>query len=247
VREGELLKYQGANGFITQIVNLVNKSEGRDFDAVTKQSIRNAAGALMNSEKARATAITTSYQGRATGFGLDPGRVLSGVDESLFTPIQIDREAQQRLELDADAAEAAQADFLPFAEADAEAGLPTRIASATVGSIGEGAAILADKALQAWQQGGRALRGATLHIHPETGAIWERDANGKWTELKGTPDQQRQAEIIRLQNSGVQLSPEVQRRADEQRRSADARAERLRQDQRQPGLFQEGGFFDRDN
>ncbi len=32
VREGELLKYQGANGIITQIVNLVNKSAGADFE-----------------------------------------------------------------------------------------------------------------------------------------------------------------------------------------------------------------------
>ena len=246
VREGELIKYQGANGFITQIVNLVNKSEGRDFDAVTKQSIRNAAAALMNSEKAKATAITNSYQGRAAGFGLDPEKVLSGVDQTLFTPLQIDRSAQVEAERQADLAEAAQEQFVGFNEANKG---PVSQSFEAVGlqppSLGTAISVVADKALQTWQDAGRALRGATLHIDPQSGEIWEKDAQGKWRKITGTPDQQRQAEILRLQNTGVQLSPDVQRRADEQQQRADDRAERRREDRREPGLFQEGGFFDR--
>ncbi len=105
VREGELIKYKGANGLITELVNLVNKSEGRDFDEKTKVSLRNAAAALVNAEKTRAVTVTNSYQDRAVSFGLDPKRVLSGVDENLFTPIGITQTTQQALQEQADQAE----------------------------------------------------------------------------------------------------------------------------------------------
>lgn len=106
VREGELLKYQGANGLITQLVNIVNKSEGRDFDPATKIAIRNASAAIMNAEKSRAIAVTNSFQDRAIAFELSPEKVLSGVDENLFSPIIIDKAAQQAAQEQADAAEA---------------------------------------------------------------------------------------------------------------------------------------------
>lgn len=243
VREGELLKYQGANGTITQIVNLVNKSEGRDFDPATKQSIRNASAALINAEKSRAIAITNSYQDRAISFALDPTRVLSGVDEKLFTRLQIDRTAQEAAEAQADAAEAAQQTFVEFSEAG-EPGF-VRQAFEAVGlegpDLGVAASASLDKALQTWQATGRALRGATLHVDPASGEMWERDKDGNWRRISGTPDQQRQAELLRLRSGGAQLTPEAQRRVDE----IEAEESRERRRQRAPGLFQEGGFFDR--
>jgi hypothetical protein len=224
VREGELLKYQGANGAIVQIVNLVNKTAGRDFDPTTKQSIRNAAAALVNSEKQRAVAITNSYQDRAISFALSPERVLSGVDENLFTPIPIDRDALARLQADADAAQAAKANFIPIEEA--ATGLASQISNATFGQLGEGAAILADKALQTWQAAGRALSGSSLHIDPATGMIWERDAQGNFTQIQGTIDEQRQAEILRIQNrEGAQLTPSAQAKLDELLRQQNARSD----------------------
>ncbi len=105
VREGELLKYQGANGLITQLVNIVNKTSGKDFDEVTKISIRNASAAILNAEKTRATAITNSFQDRAIGFSLDPERVLSGVDQTLFTPMQINKDALEIAQQEGQAAE----------------------------------------------------------------------------------------------------------------------------------------------
>jgi hypothetical protein len=249
VREGELLKYQGANGFITHIVNMVNKSEGRDFDPVTKQSIQNAAAALVNAEKTRAVAITNSYQDRAVSFGLSPERVMSGVDDTLFTPIVIDKSAQEAAEEEADAAEAAQLTFTEFADAE-PAGAIERAFNA-VGlegpDLGAGVSAALDKSLQAWQDTGRALRGATLHIDPGTGELWERSADGEWRQIDGTPDQKRQAEILRLKNSTAKLPPDLQKRQD----AIDAEEKRERRRNRlpkqtEPGLFQEGGFFDRD-
>ncbi len=199
VREGELLKYQGANGLITQIVNAVNKTEGRDFDEVTKQSIRNATAALLNSEKTRAIAITNSFQDRAVSFGLSPERVLSGVDENLFTPMVITQDAQIRREAQADQAETLQDRIVPFTED------PDK-------TLGAGFGVLVDKALQTWQDAGRSLRGATLHIDPTTGAIWEKDAQGIWSKIKGTADMRRQAELLRLESDTVQLTPELQER-----------------------------------
>lgn len=213
VREGELLKYQGANGFITDLVNRVNKSEGRDFDPATKRSIRNAAAALMNAQKTQATAIVNSYQDRATSFVLDVPKVLSGIDENLFTPIPIDRTAQDAREAEADAAEAAAGDIRPLREDLATVG--GVIVEPSFTNLGEGGALIADKALQAWQAGGRALRGASLHINGTTGEIWEKDAQGKWTRIRGTPDQQRRAEILRLKNSGTRLTPAAQKRLDD--------------------------------
>ncbi len=236
VREGEMLKYQGANGMMTQLVNIINKSAGKDFDPATKQSIRNAAAALVNAEKGRATAITNSYQDRAISFGLDANKVLSGVDETLFTPIQIDRSAQVEAEAQADIAEAAQQTFVEFSESGE--GVLSAISDATVGNIGEGFAILADKAVQVFQDGGRGLTGATLHIDPQTGTIWEQDSDGNWRRIAGTEDEKRQAELLRLRSTGARLTPELQKRQDDidaQKRAVD----------RQPGLFQKGGFFDR--
>ena len=209
VREGELLKYQGANGMITQLVNVINKSEGRDFDPATKVSIRNASAALINAEKSRAIAVTNSYQDRAVSFALDPERVLSGVDETLFTPMQIDRSAQENRQAQADEAEAAQSQFVEFEEAG-EQGVASDVLD-RLGlegpDLGLALSTIADKAIQTWQGVGRNLRGATLHIDPQTGEIWERDAEGNWIIVKGTPDQRRQAEIIRLQKSDVELTP----------------------------------------
>lgn len=95
VREGELLKYQGANGLIIQLVNLVNKAEGKDFDKTTKQSIRNAAAALVNAERARGLALTTAYQARAISFNADPKVALSGIEPTLFNEIPFIGEAQE--------------------------------------------------------------------------------------------------------------------------------------------------------
>jgi len=226
VRQAELLKYQGANGLITQLVNIVNKNEGRDFDPATKQSIRNASAAIINAEKGRATAITNSFQDRAQSFGLSAERVLSGVDENLFTPILIEQTAQEAIEEQADRAEAAQQTFVEFSEAG-DQGVLSSVGKFTFGGLGEGSAILADKALQAWQDAGRALRGATLHIDPATGEIWEQDAQGKWTRIEGTVDQKRQAEILRLRSNTLQLAPDDQLRL-EQLEAEESRPQRQR-------------------
>lgn len=44
--------------------------------------------------------------------------------------------------------------------------------------------------------------------------MWETDAQGNKTRFEGTPDMQRQTEIFRIQNSGVELTPSTQRRLD---------------------------------
>ncbi len=248
VREGELLKYQGANGFITQLVNSVNKSEGKDFDPATKQSVRNAAASLLNSEKAIAMSLTNMHQDRAIGFALDPERVMAGVDDSMFTPIPIDREAQLRLEAEADEFEAslkARQDALPeFSDID-EPGIVGK-ASQALGlqppSLSTAFSVTADKALQVWQATGRNLRGASLHIDPQTGEIWEQDSAGKWTKVPGTPDQRRQAEILRIKSSAVSLTRSQQQRLE----TLEAEEKKARQTAREPGLFQKGGFFDKD-
>ena len=240
VREGELLKYTGSNGMIEQYVNAVNKASGRDMTVGMKNDIRNAAAAIINAEKTRAMVITNSFQDRATAFGLSAEKVMSGIDPSLYTLTPINREAEIEAQAAADLAEKAQQRFVPFDEAvHVDDNLLDTIGRFTVGKIGKGAAILADKALQAWQETGRDIQGATLHIDPQTGEIWEQDANGKWTLIEGTPDQKRQAQIFRAGANRAELPPDTQRRADEQDRAErDAR--------RQPGLFQQGGFFDRD-
>ncbi len=160
VREGELLKYQGANGMITQLVNIVNKSEGRDFDPATKQSIRNAAAALMNAEKARAIAITNSYQDRAIAFVLDPDRVLSGVDPNLFTPIPIDNSAREAAALEADAAERA------FAVS------PEQFEEIDQSGAGRAGAALIAVAEELVRNTGMLLRGSKL-LQDESGELFE--------------------------------------------------------------------------
>lgn len=206
VREGELIKYQGANGFITQIVNSVNKMEGRDFDPVTKQSVRNAVSALLNSEKARAIAINNSFQDRAVAFGLSPERVMSGIDETLFEPIVIDKVAQEKLEAQADIAEANQEEFVALGAPAEEGGIV---------NLGEGLAIMGDTLLQLWFDTGRAIRGAKLLVDPETGNIWEQDFQGKLTRVPGTPEMRRQAELIKIEQGKVRLTPKLQKRIKE--------------------------------
>ncbi len=169
VREGELLKYQGANGLVTQLVNIVNKSEGRDFDPATKQSVRNAAAALMNAEKSRAVAITNSYQDRAVSFSLRPDRVLSGVDENLFTPITIEDEAQQLREQQADAAE------LQFQQNQLKPIEPSLSSRIIAPSIEGSQDILADIR--------RSLTGARLLRNDKTGELFEQAQDGTMTRV----------------------------------------------------------------
>lgn len=249
VKESELLKYQGANGLITQLSNILKKTEGQDFDPATKQSVKNAVAALFNAEKTVAFSLMNMHQARAVGFALRPERVMAGVDDSMFTPIVIDREAQQRLEAEADQFEAeqkARQDAIPSFADIAKPGLISRGMEAfglQRPSLSKAIAIGADKALQAWQQTGRNITGASLHVDPETGQIWERDANGKWTKISGTQDQRRQAEIFRIRSSTVKLTRSQQQRLE----ALEAEEKQARRDARPPGLFQKGGFFDQDN
>ncbi len=213
VREGELLKYQGANGFITQIVNLVNKAEGKDFDPTTKQSIRNAAAALVNAEKSRAIAITNSYQDRAVSFGLSPDRVLSGVDESLFTPMPIDKTAQIEAQAQADIAERAFAEQPDqFTEQTGEiAGFDIPGDRRVTINPGENITNrLVKPFLQMTAKIGRTLRGAKL-LQKNDGSLWIQEADGSLSRVTN-----QDFEDLKNQVGGVaaQLTPDLQRRLD---------------------------------
>lgn len=213
VREGELLKYQGANGFITQIVNLINKSEGKDFDPTTKQSIRNAASALMNAEKSRAIAITNSYQDRAVSFGLSPDRVLSGVDDSMFTAMPIDKAAQLEAQAQADIAEQAFAD-----QPDQFTQVTGEIAGFDIPgdrriTINPGENItnrFVRPFIQMTAKIGRTLRGAKL-LQKSDGTLWIQEADGSLSRVTN-----QDFEDLKGQVGGVaaQLTPDLQRRLD---------------------------------
>ncbi len=213
VREGELLKYQGANGFITQIVNLINKSEGKDFDPATKQSIRNAAAALVNAEKSRAVAITNSYQDRAVSFGLSPDRVLSGVDESLFTPMPIDKTAQIEAEAQADLAEQALI-VRPetFTEKTGETfGFDIPGDKRVTFNPGDNITNrLVKPFLQMTAAIGRTLRGAKL-LQKNDGSLWIQEADGSLSRVTNRDFNDLQQQ---LDTGGVQLPPDLQRRVD---------------------------------
>ena len=170
VREGELLKYQGANGLITQLVNIVNKSEGRDFDPATILAIRNASAAIMNAEKSRAVAIANSFQDRAVAFSLSPDKVLSGVDVNLFTPIVIDRAAQDAAQEQADEAEARFHD----AEIKPQPVAPSLASKAITPLITGTQRILADVR--------RSLTGAKV-LRAENGELFEQAADGTLTKI----------------------------------------------------------------
>ena len=241
VREGELLKYQGANGMITQIVNLINKSEGKDFDPATKQSIRNAAGALVNAEKSRAIAVTNSYQDRAVSFGLNPERVLSGVDESMFTPMQIDKTAQLEAEAQADIAEqalAVQPDT--FTEQTGEVAgfdIPGDM-RVTINPSDNITNRFVKPFISMTASIGRTLRGAKL-MQKNDGTLWIQEADGSLSRVTNQDFKNLQEQVG---GSPAQLTPDLQRRQDDidaQKRAVD------REGARSPGLFQEGGFFDR--
>ncbi len=215
VREGELLKYQGANGLITQLVNIINKTSGRDFDPVTKQSIRNASAAILNAEKARATAITNSYQDRAIGFSLDPGKVLSGVDQTLFTPIQIDRAAQEAAEAEADLVEQSfAADQGQFAEQTGEVfgfDIPGTDSRLTVNPGANIADRLIKPFLSMTAAVGASLRGAKL-LQKNDGTLWYLEQDGTMNRVtnKDFTDLQKQSDI-------AQLTPEMQQRLENAR------------------------------
>jgi hypothetical protein len=85
---------------------------------------------------------------------------------------------------------------------------------------------------------GRTLRGAKL-LQKNDGTLWIQEANGDMSRVTNQDFQDLQAQIT---GDGVpaQLTPDLQRRQDEL-----DRAERNERPGRQPGLFQEGGFFDR--
>ncbi len=214
VRDAELLKYQGANGFITQIVNIVNKSEGRDFDPATKQSIRNASSALINAEKSRATAITNSFQDRAVSFGLSPDRVLSGVDESMFTPLVIDKAAQIEAEAQADEVEAAfAAQPEQFTEETGEVfgfdvpGTESRVTFNPGDNITNR---LVRPFLEMTAAVGRTLRGAKL-LRKEDGSLWIQEADGSMSRVTNRDFTDLQKAI---QTGGVKLPPDLQRRLE---------------------------------
>lgn len=202
VRDAELLKYQGANGMITQFVNVINKSEGRDFDPATKQSIRNAAAALINAEKTRAIAITNSYQDRAVSFGLSPDRVLSGVNENLFTPIQIDNTLQDEREAQADAAEAAFATAPDTFEVIEQTG--TERAGASVIAVMEELA----------RNTGILLRGSKL-LRDDAGKLFELTKDGDLIPIN-------EAEILRANREAIRI-----REAERNRLKNETPSERL--------------------
>jgi len=222
VREGELLKYQGANGFITQIVNLVNKAEGDDFDATTKQSIRNAAAALVNAEKTRASTIANSYQNRALAWELDVDKVMAGVDRNLFTPIPIDREAQRQRQIDADAAEQAMLDDSEeFVEDTGElwgVDVPGTGARITINPAENIENRLVRPFIDIISRVGRGLRGEKL-LRKNDGTIWIESRDGKIRPVKNE-------DYLALppEETGVQLTPAVQ----EQKKEFDARQEKRR-------------------
>ena len=214
VREAELLKYQGANGFITQLVNIVNKSEGRDFDPATKQSIRNASAALLNSEKTRATAITNSYQDRAVGFGLNADRVMSGVDENLFTPIQIDKTAQLAAQAQADTVEQAfAADPDQFVEQTGELigfDIPGTDKRLTINPAANITSRLVEPFLSMTAAIGRTLRGAKL-LRKNDGSLWIQEADGSMSRVTNQDFSDLKNQV---QHEAVQLPPDLQRRVD---------------------------------
>ncbi|MCH7925482.1 MAG: hypothetical protein IIC51_08110 [Planctomycetes bacterium] len=147
-------------------VNPCSKTQGRDFDAATKQSIRNAAAAIMNSEKTRAIVLTNSFQDRAVAFGLDPDRVLSGVDATLFTPIAIQRSAQNAAEQLADAAEVAFNAAPESFEDVPQSGLARA-----------GASVIS--AFQIWAiETGVLIRGSELKVSPD-GQLFEKTKDGR--------------------------------------------------------------------
>ncbi len=214
VREGELLKSQGANGMITQLVNMVNKSEGRDFDPATKQSIRNAASALMNAEKSRATAIANSYQDRAQSFGLSPERVLSGVDESMFTPLPIDQAAQREAQAQADQVEKAfAAKPEQFTEDTGEVfgfDLPGTESRVTFNPGDNITNRLVRPFLEMTAAIGRTLRGAKL-LRKTDGTLWIQEADGSMSRVTNRDFTELQNQ---LKTGGVKLPPDLQRRVD---------------------------------
>ncbi len=214
VRDAELLKYQGANGFITQLVNIVNKSEGRDFDPATKQSIRNASAALINSEKTRATAITNSYQDRAVSFGLSPDRVLSGVDENLFTPLLIDKSAQLEAQAKADAVEQSFiTDADQFTEETGELfGFDVPFTDKRL-SINPAANItnrLIEPFLSMTAAIGRTLRGAKL-LRKNDGSLWIQEADGSMNRVTNQDFSNLKEQV---EHDRVRLPPDLQRRLD---------------------------------
>ena len=117
----------------------------------------------------RAIAITNSFQDRAVGFGLDPDRVMSGVDGSLFTRIVIDRSVQIAAEQRADAAEERLAAGSSFDTV--EPSLRSQIVAPVIG----GASILTAEI-------SRSLRGSKLVREPN-GTLFEQAADGTLTEV----------------------------------------------------------------
>lgn len=168
VRARELRNYQSTNGAINFMVNALNKLEGGDFTEQTKVSIRNGIAALTNAERTRSMALTESFQARAVAFGLDPKRVLAGIDTNLFTPLPINREAQEALEAKADAAEAAFAEGR-FEEIDPN--LATKVSAAAISGSRE---ILSSIRRQ--------LTGAKL-IRNDKGELFEQAPDGTLTSV----------------------------------------------------------------
>jgi len=130
VREADQLRYQGTNGLIIEVINILNKNVGKDFDPATKQALRNALAATQNAEKATALAIVNSTQETAISFSLSTDRVLAGIDKNLFTPIDISAEAQRRADDQAAAIEAAQISLPPGSRLLDEAGPLAQIGAA---------------------------------------------------------------------------------------------------------------------
>lgn len=242
VREGELIKYQGANGLVARIVTMMNKAAGEDFDEKTKQSVRNAAAALINAEKSRATIITNSYQARAVAFRMNVERVMSGVDRTLFSPIQIDFEAQALRNAEADAIEnqfnAQPDEFVRQTGEVAGVDIPGTSKRLSINPTSNINNRLVIPFLQLVDSIGRGLRGAEL-FEKKDGTLWIKERNGKMRRVNNQ-------DYINLSNfdqggqsDAVQLTPSIQRRQ---------RAERVRQAREEfgPGVFQSGGLFDRE-
>ena len=242
VRRKERMSYEGANGLIIKFVNAVNKAEGKDFDEATRQSIRNAASALVNAQKSGAIVIANSYRLRATAFGLDPNKVLSGVDSALFTPIAIDSSAQEALEQRQAEADAAEATFTKQEGLLVDINIPFTDKRIVVNPAANIVHFLVKPFIDIIEGVGGGLRGETVYTNDLDGTPWIEDRFG----VKRPVTNQDYINAEQDSNQGgVQFTEGLQRRIDEQERE-DARKRREERNlNRPPGLFQEGGFFDR--
>jgi len=211
VREGERLIYGGANGVVAQAVDMFNKWAGGEASTRSIQALKNSAASLMNARLSTVQGILATYESQVTAFGGDTERVFSVVPKTLYTPAPIDRSAQQ-----------SQSPALPIEQ-------PTEQPGAVIGPQGQPltapapmneaehglksllfdtASDAADYWSRAWSSYAAEETGASLHVDPNTGALWEQSATGEWREVT-TTDKQRERNLVRLrlQQPGIELTP----------------------------------------